>query len=124
MNQAVAFPAGQMTLGRLQNRLAVTAAASGANVVANEAEHATQPRFLGRTGDRSNIGFGSRAGIDDGGKATAQGFKRRQLARQIDTAAVERRFERNPDPPKNFRRLAECQRLAEALGQMMMRVDK
>ena len=76
-------------------------------IVADEAEHAAQPRLLRRRRDRRDVALRARAGVDHSGEPAAQGFERRGFGGEVDELLVERALERDPDAAEDFRRLAE-----------------
>ena len=98
---------------------------AAAVVVADHAEHAAHAG-VARGAATASRPFGARVPASHHrGEAAAQRFERRQLGAQVQ--AVRHRgcdFQRHPDAAEDLRRLAEGQRLAEALRQMVVRIDE
>jgi hypothetical protein len=67
---------------------------------------------------------GACAGIADGREAAAQRLEGGQLRAQVQALRIEARFERHPDAAEDLRRLAERERLAEALREVVMGIDE
>jgi len=93
------------------------------DVVADVAEHQAQPGLGGGARQIGHRHLGARAGIGHRGEAAAQRLQRAQFGGQVQGLLVEELLHRHPDAPEDLRRLTEHQRLAEALGQVVVGVD-
>jgi hypothetical protein len=57
-------------------------------------------------------------------KPPRQRLQRREFGAQVQAVRIEAAFQRHPDAAEDLRRLTERQRFAEALRQVMVRVDE
>ncbi len=124
MNQGLPLPAPQELRGAIEYLLAQIARAVVAAVIANQAQHAAQPRLLRGGRQHADVTLGAGAGIADGREAAAQRFERGDLARLVDELVVQAGLQRHPDAAENLRGLAGGERFAERLGEVMVRVDE
>ena len=62
--------------------------------------------------------------VDDAGKSAAQGFQQHPFGTDFSQLRIQSAFQRYPDPLPDLRRLATDDRLAEALSQVNVGVDK
>ena len=122
MDERVLRPAAEVLACAAEDLRALVGARLG--IVADQPEHAAQARFAGRRGDRIDAAFRARAGVADGGESTAQRLERGELRRHMHELVVEATLERHPDPAKDLGRLAERERLAERLRQVVVRIDE
>ena len=82
------------------------------------------PASPAASGDHADVRFHAGAGVADGGEAAPQRFSAASLAGQIGGLLVQAGLEGHPHSPEDLGRLTENQRLAERLGQVMMRVHE
>ena len=93
-------------------------------VVADHAEDAADSRVPGRVRDDAHVRLHAGARFADRREAAAQRLQRGQLGGEVGALLVQAALQRHPHASEDLRRLAEHQRLAERLGQVVVRVDQ
>ena len=76
------------------------------------------------SGHHADVRFHAGARVADGREAAAQRFQRGELGGQVGGLLVQAALQRHPHSSEDLGRLAENQRLAERLRQVVVRVDE
>lgn len=87
-------------------------------------QYAPDTGFLRPLRDHPDVHGGTGPGVGDGGEAAPKSLQRGQLRRDVGALLVQRVFQRLPYRLEDLRGLSEGLGLAEALGQMVVRVHE